>query len=72
MKIGYCQDWCGQATLKYIIVAETTDGQYILKRFPIKMIGAYGNKYWAEPPDGLIFRDKSQVEAREEDDIFKS
>ena len=66
IKVGYAQDWMGQATRKYQIVAETISGEYVCCGMPEvieRLDGSAGranSRYIGNPATGLFLRDKSE------------
>lgn len=63
LRVGYCEDWTGAATQKVVILAETTDGRYVLRRYPVKHSRPwYGSEYWSDGPGGIFLRPKNEVQ----------
>ena len=60
IKVGYAQDWTGQATYKYQIVAETIEGSFLCRQAPFIVSRPDGTKYVASSMTGLFLRSKEE------------
>lgn len=61
MKIGYCEDWTGGATIKIEIIDETISGKYLCQQAPFELMRPDGTKYLTHSLTGLFLRDKAKV-----------